>query len=142
MTEEPDTPAPAGRPPRGLAETVTANLRPQPAIPAVLVFLLTILWSVGAATGPGEPSAWLLLVPAGLATSCALAIAAGFCSFFPQLAWILLAAWALKFAGVDGPLPAYNRYLLLVGMAAAAAAAILQFWRVRTGRFQPTITDN
>jgi hypothetical protein len=129
------------RPPRGLGETLAANFRPQPAIPALFVLLLTIFVPVlshqpGAAAGAG----WALtvLVPLGILASCGLAIAAGFCSLFPQLAWIAVALWALQFTD-GGPLPSYNRYVLIVGMVAAAAMIVLQVWRVRTGKFVPTI---
>ena len=133
-----DTEIPAVRAPEGIAETVAAHLRPQPAIPAVIVFLLTLFVPV-LAYDPAiaDRSLWVLLIPVGIAASCALAAAAGFCSFFPHLAWIAIAAWALKFAG--GPLPAYNRYVLFAGMFVTAVMVGVQGWRVRTGRFQPTI---
>ncbi len=124
-------------------EHVTANLRPGPAIPGVLVLLMTIMFTIVTRGGPdaGETSWMILLVPVGILASCGLAIAAGFCSFFPQLAWIALATWALRFTAAGGPLPAYNRYVLIAGMVAAAAMIGLQFWRVRTGKFVPTIRD-
>jgi len=128
------------RAPENFGEMLTANLRPQPAIPAMIVLLFTIIIPVlshepGAAAGGSVLS---LLIPAGIVASCGLAIAAGFCSLFPQAAWILVAWWALKFTE-NGPLPAYNRYVLIAGMIAAGAMIVAQIWRVRTGKFTPTI---
>lgn len=140
------SPEPAGRPPRGLLETVTANCRPQPAIPAVLVLLLSVIIPV-LGQGPGAPPAGadgsllMLLVPVGLLASCGLAIAAGFCSLFPQAVWILIAGWALKFTVPGGPLPGYNAWVLRAGMAAAGVMLLVQLWRIATGRFVPTIQD-
>jgi len=135
---------PAVRAPETLGEKLLANFKPQPAIPALFVFVLCIFISAlshdpGAVTGTETGgSAWLLLIPVGIVVSCGLAVAAGFCSLFPQLAWIVLATWALKFTQ-SGPWPAYNRWVLLVGIITAAAMVIVQIWRVRTGKFQPTI---
>lgn len=129
------------RAPATFGEMLTANLRPQPAIPAMVVLLVTIMVPVlsqqpGAPPGPDSMLEWL--IPVGVIVSCGLAIAAGFCSLFPQLAWILVASWAIKFTA-GGPLPAYNRYVLIAGIAAAAVMIVVQVWRVRTGRFVPTI---
>ena len=132
---------PAVRAPEGFVETLTANFRPQPAIPAMIVLLITIMFPV---VGHDPSSAavqgsWTqLLIPFGLLVSCGLAIAAGFCSFFPHLVWILVATWALKFTAT-GALPAYNRYVLFAGMASTVIMLIVQVWRVRTGAFTPTI---
>jgi len=127
------------REPEGWLETLAANSRPQPAIPAMIVLLLTIMLPVMSADPAATGESWTQwLIPLGLLASCGLAIAAGFCSFFPHLAWMLVAAWAMKFTD-GGPLPGYNRYVLMVGMAAAAIMLAVQVWRVRTGRFTPTI---
>jgi hypothetical protein len=137
--------AAAGRPPAGPVETVTANFRPQPAIPAVLVFVLAVLFPVLAQDPRAEPGtvidSWLAwLVPAGIVASCGLAIAAGFCSLFPQAVWIALAAWGLGFT-TDGPLPAYNAWLFIAGIAVCAVMFGVQVYRVATGQFVPTIRD-
>ena len=79
------------RPPRTALEILTANSRPQPAIPAVLVLLLCGLFA-GYATQAGSSSVAAWALTAGLLLSCGLAVAAGFCSVFPTLAWIGLAA--------------------------------------------------
>jgi len=135
---------PAVRAPETLGEKLLANFKPQPAIPALFVFVLCIFISAlshdpGAVTGTETGgSAWLLLIPVGIVVSCGLAVAAGFCSLFPQLAWIALATWALKFTQ-SGLWPAYNRWVLLTGIVTAAAMVFVQIWRVRTGKFQPTI---
>ena len=131
------------RAPAGLVEHVLANFRPQPAIPAVLVFMLSVMIPVlsqapGGATGSDSVFMWL--VPLGIVASCGLAIAAGFCSLFPQLIWIAAAVWAMKFTD-HGPLPGYNRYVLMVGIVAAAVMLVVQVWRVLTGRFVPTIRE-
>lgn len=127
------------RAPEGWFETVTANCRPQPAIPAVIVLFLTIVFPV-MSYDPGleTRSMLVLLIPVGIVASCGLAVAAGFCSFFPHAAWTLVAAWALKFTE-SGPLPAYNSWVLKAGMLVCAVMAVVQLWRVRTGRFTPTI---
>ncbi len=140
-----ETAEPGGvRPPVGLAETLVANCRPQPAIPALLVLFITLTMATlsadpspmaGAEAGPLS-----LLIPLGLLISCGLAVAAGFCSFAPPAGWIVVAAWGLRFTQ-NGVLPAYNRYVLLAGMGIAIAMMAVQCWRVKTGRFQPTITD-
>ena len=127
-----------GREPAGLVETVLANCRPQPAIPALLVLFLTIVIAVFTYAPDTERSILALLIPAGIVVSCGLSIAAGFCSFFPPLGWLVVAWWALKFT-VSGPLPAYNRYVLLASMAAAAIMLGVQGWRVATRRFIPTV---
>ena len=124
----------ATRAPQGLVETALANCRPQPAIPAVLVLLLTGMFAL-LAGGSGLVS---LLVPLGIVASCGLAIAAGFCSLFPQLAWIALAFWVMGSIERAG-LPVFNRYLLLAGMLAAAVMLGVQAWRIATRRFVPTI---
>jgi hypothetical protein len=135
-----------GRPPEGLREKLLANSRPQPAIPAIVVLMLAIAIPV-MSLPPGEipdhenASLTWLLVPLAILASCGLAVAAGFCSVFPQLAWILLATWALKFTQAGGPLPGYNRYVLLTGMLACGLMFGYQLYRVQTGQFVPTITD-
>jgi len=135
-----------GRPPRGWLETLQANSRPQPAIPAVLVLLLSVMVPVmslepGAVPDHANASVVWLLLPVALLASCGLAIAAGFCSVFPQLIWIAIAAWALKFTAAGGPMPAYNRYVLIAGMLACGGMLLFQVHRVRTRRFVPTIRD-
>ena len=126
------------REPQGTVESLLAHCRPQPAIPGLLALFLTVLVAVFTHDPGVERSVWALLIPVALIASCGLAIAASFCSFFPAAAWILVSWWALKFTAV-GPLPAYNRYVLMVGMGAAAAMLVVQGWRVATGRFVPTI---
>lgn len=130
---------PATRPPRTTLEKLTANSRPQPAIPAVLVLMICGLFA-GAAVkaGSGSLAAWGLT--AGLLASCGLAVAAGFCSVFPTLAWIGLAWLLLGAAAPD--LALHTRVALGAGTIAAAAMTLVQVWRVRTGRFVPTITED
>ena len=127
------------RSPRTPLEIITANSRPQPAIPAVLVLLVCGLFT-GAAVQSGSASfaAWALT--AGLLASCGLAVAAGFCSVFPTLAWIAL-SWLL-FGLKAGALPVHTQVALGIGVAAAAAMTLVQVWRIRTGRFVPTIADD
>lgn len=130
---------PATRPPRTTLEKLTANSRPQPAIPAVLVLMICGLFA-GAAVkaGGGSFAAWGLT--AGLLASCGLAVAAGFCSVFPTLAWIGL-AWLLL--GATAPaLALHTQVALVAGTIAAAAMTLVQVWRVRTGRFVPTIAED
>ena len=133
------------RPPVGLAESVVANCRPQPAIPTLLVLLITLTIATLSAGPPpiagAEPGPFSLLIPLGLLISCGLAEAAGFCSFAPPLGWIVVAAWGLRFTH-NGVLPAYNRYVLLLGMGIAITMMAVQAWRVATGRFQPTVRDH
>ncbi len=134
--------SPVIRAPETFGEALLANFKPHPAIPALIVLIVSTLvpamsFAPGAVAGEGG-SVLLLLIPAGIVVSCGLAVAAGFCSLFPQLAWILVAMWALKFTQ-SGPLPGYNRMVLLAGIFAAAAMFIIQIWRVLTGRFQPTV---
>ena len=137
-----DNNGPVTRAPETFRETLLANFKPQPAIPALFVLLITILapvMSQGPSAVAGDTgSTFLLLIPVGIVVSCGLAVAAGFCSLFPQMAWIAMATWALKFTQ-SGPLPAYNYMVLLAGIVVAGAMVILQVWRVRTGKFQPTI---
>ncbi len=135
-----------GRAPEGWLETITANCRPQPAIPAVLVFMLSIMTPIFSLDPNSTPdhgnASWLwLLVPLGIASSCALAIAAGFCSLFPQGIWILLASWALKFTAAGGPLPAYNSYVFWAGIIACTLMLGWQIHRVRAGKFVPSIRE-
>jgi hypothetical protein len=114
-----------------------AHCRPQPAIPALLLLMVTLLVALPAAgaTTPGAAIAWG--VPLGLLVSAALALAAGFCSFFPPVAWLAiawLAAGSLRAIAAPWIEPA-----LWFGSAIAAAALALQAWRVATRRFVPTI---
>jgi hypothetical protein len=124
------------RSPAGWLAQLTANTRPQPAIPGVLLLMLTFIGALVA--GPDGWAVWW--VPIGIALSCSVAIAAGFCSLFPQLAWITLALWGLSLVG-RGALAEPSRYVLLVGIVAAVLMFAVQLWRIRTARFVPTITD-
>lgn len=133
---------PTHRPPRTASEALLANLRPQPAIPSMLAFVLCIMIPL-MATGSGAAAAdsgsiFLLLIPVGITVSCGLAVAAGFCSLFPPLAWIGVAAWAFRFTQ-SGVWPGYNRVVLVAGIIVSAGMICVQIWRVRTGRFQPTV---
>mgnify|MGYP000362439239 CR=1 FL=1 len=130
------------RAPQTLGESLLAHFKPQPAIPAMFVFVLSIFIPVilagpEFATGDGG-SIFLLLIPVGIVVSCGLAIAAGFCSLFPTLVWIALAGWAIRFTQ-SGQLPGYNRLVLLAGIIAAVVMFFVQVWRAKTGRFRPTI---
>ena len=124
------------RPPQTPLENFTANCRPQPAIPAVLVLLICAML-VGPALGGGTLVGWGLTV--GVLASCGLAIAAGFCSFFPTAIWIALAL--LLFGRSAASLPLHTQVALYGGVVAAAGMIGVQVWRVRTGRFVPTITE-
>jgi hypothetical protein len=131
-----------GRPPRTAAEHVLANCRPQPAIPAVLIFFLMVLMPAVTLESQSVGSGgWLLwMIGAGIVISCALAIAAGFCSFAPQALWIGLALWAATlFERLE--LPGALRWLLIAGILSAAGMMIVQLWRVTTGRFVPTVLE-
>ena len=128
----------AVRDPETFGEMLIANMRPQPAIPAVLVFAISVFIPVFVYDSGDSGSAFQWLIPVGILISCGLAVAAGFCSLFPQIAWIALAAWAMKFT-LSGPLPVYNRTVLATGIAIAAAMIVFQIWRVATGKFRPTI---
>ena len=129
------------RSPETLGELIFAHCRPQPAIPAVLVFALGVLLPV-MSVAPGAAAAgdqWIFWVfPVAIVTSCGLAVAAGFCSLFPTAAWIVLAVWAQRFID-SGQMPAWNRYLLLAGCGVAAAMLAVQIWRAVSGKFVPTI---
>jgi hypothetical protein len=126
------------RPPANLFEALLAHCRPQPAIPAVLVLLLTLML---AATATGASAAWVSwAVAAGLAASCALAVAAGFCSFFPPLAWLgLVGLTAGVFARL--PTPGIARAAAATGAVAALGMLVVQAWRVKTARFIATVAD-
>jgi hypothetical protein len=124
-------------------ESLVANCRPQPAIPALLVLLLTLMFAGSLGGGPaadGGPTFATLAVIAGVLASCGLAVAAGFCSLFPPLAWIVV---ALAGAGIIARMPGatYGRAALVVGVIAAVVMTLVQLWRVRTGRFVPTIEE-
>jgi 4-amino-4-deoxy-L-arabinose transferase-like glycosyltransferase len=91
------------------------------------------------ANGTLDSGYWAVwLIPAGIVFSVGLAIGAGFCSFFPQLAWCVLAAWALSLVERGG-FPEWHSYLLYIGMGLCIAMLGLQFYRVRTGAFVPTL---
>lgn len=126
------------RAPQTAFEALVANCRPQPAIPAVLVMMLTLVGASSAAGG-GASAGWL--IGAGLLASCGLGIAAGFCSFAPPLAWLGL-AWlgrGLFEAAAGAP---YTGYALLLCSVAAVAMLGVQAWRVATGRFVPSIEED
>jgi hypothetical protein len=130
------------REPRGWQEHVVANCRPQPAIPAVLAFFVLVLIPLMPAAAPAaEISTWQLwLIPAGLAISCGLAIAAGFCSVAPPLIWIVFATWGLSLAERAG-LPVVHMAIIYLGIAVAVIMVFVQIWRIRTRRFVPTVVD-
>lgn len=116
--------------------TLTGHFRPRPAIPAMLVLLIGLMIALPAAGRPdiGPLVAWG--VPIALVVSAGLALAAGFCSFFPPLAWLAVVALASKpLLAVAG---AGVRIALLTGAVLAIAALAVQGWRVATGRFVPT----
>ncbi len=125
------------RAPQTAFETLIANCRPQPAIPAVLVMMLTLV-GAGSAVGAEAWTGWL--IGAGILASCGLGIAAGFCSLAPPLAWLGL-AWVgrgLLAAAAGAP---YTRYVLMLCGVASVAMIAVQIWRIRTGRFVPTIEE-
>jgi hypothetical protein len=127
------------RSPAGLLESLIANCRPQPAIPALLVLMLTLMFAVTRGAAPAGGADWTTWVTvAGLLASCGLAIAAGFCSLFPPLSWIVVAWLGLDVIG-RVPGAAYTRATFVAGVVAAVLMIALQTWRVRTGRFVPTI---
>jgi hypothetical protein len=117
--------------------TLLAHCRPQPAIPGVLVLMLTLLVALPAAgaASPGAVIAWG--VPLGLLASAGLALAAGFCSFFPPVAWLAI-AWlaAGSLRAIAAP---WIEAAVWLGSAIAAAGIAIQAWRVATRRFVPTI---
>jgi hypothetical protein len=120
-----------------ISRLILAHLRPQPAIPAAFVLLLTSVLA-RMAMGASEPGLLMTWgVPLGLLASAGLALAAGFCSFFPPLIWLVLAWW--------GPLAAPNPKIaalpvtLWIATAVAVAGLGIQAFRVATGRFKPTI---
>ena len=131
----------SGRPPATLAEHVVSNCRPQPAIPAVLVLFLMVLMPAMTLQASAAQGGWMVwVIAAGVVISCALAIAAGFCSFAPQALWIALALWAMQLFGRAG-LPQALQQLLVTGIAVATLMIAVQAWRVATGRFVPTVVD-
>lgn len=130
----------AERPPRSLIEHLAGNCRPWPALPAGLVLAISLM-PVLRADGIGDTSAWLAIaVAGGLTLSCALAIAAGFCSLVPQAVWLAGAFWALSLLR-QGLLPSWYEWVLYPGLVAVLAMIGIQIWRIITGRFVPTVVD-
>jgi len=129
---------PDTRSPETPAEHLLANCRPQPAIPAVLALLLMVMMPM---LSPGAAvDGWQLwLIGAGLLVSAGLAIAAGFCSFAPQVFWLMLAAWAHNLAA-RAALPDILMMLLFGCAVGVVLMIFLQLWRVVTGRFVPTLS--
>jgi len=131
-----------GRPPQNVTETLIANSRPQPAIPAVLIFFLAVLMPTMFMAGQDPQPLWqIVLVAVGILGSCGLAIAAGFCSVAPQVIWFVLALWSLNLDGSARIAP-INETLLMIGMAAVIVMIGVQIWRVHSGRFVPTIRES
>lgn len=117
-----------------------AHCRPQPAIPALLLLLLTLMIALPAARQPQVSALVAWGVPAGLLGSAGLALAAGFCSFFPPLAWLAV-AWLAS--DRLGSIPAsLIEPALWAGTAIALLAIAIQGWRVATSRFVPTIDEH
>jgi len=135
-------PSPQSREPQGLFEQITANSRPKPAIPALFATFAFVLFPISTMlTQSTEPASWQLwLVPLGLVASCALAIGAGLCSVAPPAIWILCAIWILSLIERVG-LPMAHSYITFAGIAASAITIVVQIWRIRTGRFTPTIDE-
>lgn len=117
------------------AQRFVAHCRPQPALPALLVLLLT---SLGAdaleVSGSHSLGAWILA--GGLLLSAGLAVAAGFCSFTPPLVWLLLAPF-LGARAQDLLTPA-GRLVLWFSAGVLVLMLLLQGWRAKTRRFVPT----
>jgi len=140
VTESPEQ-APAGRAPRGLREQVLANCRPRPAIPALVTLLLAVLLPAMSALPAGNAGGLLIaLLPVGTVLSCALAVGAGFCSLAPPALWLVGAGWALSLIGRAG-LPGWQTGIVYACMVVAVTMIFVQLWRIRTGRFVPTIAD-
>lgn len=126
------------RAPQTALETLIANCRPQPAIPAVLVMMFTLVGASSAVGGSGW-AGWL--IGAGLLASCGLAIAAGFCSLAPPLAWLVL-GWLGRGLFVAAAGAPYTGYVLMLCGVASVAMLAVQVWRIRSGRFVPTIDED
>ncbi len=127
------------REPQSLLEHITANIRPQPAIPAVAVMFLFVLLPALSAQGAG--SDWQFwLVPAGLVASAGLAVAAGFCSLAPHAVWVLLGVWSGNLLA-RADFPGWVFAVLYLCLGVTAAMFFMQLWRIRTRRFVPTIRD-
>ncbi len=130
-----------GPPPQGWRETMLAHCRPQPAIPAVLVFVLSVLMPITLFGVTGDSaSVFVYLIPLGILASAGLAVAAGFCSLFPQALWVLLGFWGLNLT-MRGLLPLHNVWVFRSGVIAMVLMIVFQIWRVRTGKFVPTVHD-
>ena len=106
-----------------------------------VLFVLLPLLSTGPQGGSAESGPWLTLaMAAGIIGSCALAVAAGFCSVFPQAVWFALSTWCLQLPGTSTA-PGYVRVLLLLGLVVVTGMAAYQLWRIYTGRFSPTVRE-
>ncbi len=127
------------REPQTAVEHVTANVRPQPAIPAVMVmFLFVFLPALSAQAGISDWQLWL--VPAGVVASAGLAVAAGFCSLAPHVIWCLLAAWSNNVLA-RAEFPVWIHAVVYLCLTITAVMFFVQLWRIRTRRFVPTIRD-
>ena len=89
---------------------ILAHLRPQPAIPAVFVLLLT--WVLARMT-MSQPEPGMLLI------------------------WLVL-AWSGPLTAPNPKIPALP-VAMWIATAVAVAGLAIQAWRVSTGRFKPTI---
>ena len=126
-----------------LDKKILANVRPQPAIPSAIVFFLSMIWPIMFAdpdglSAPFGNSFAHYLIALGLVVSVGLAIAAGFCSLFPQALWIVLALWGLSLIDRNG-LPPELRNVLGLGIVLAVFMIGFQLWRILTQRFVPTL---
>ncbi len=122
-------------------QKLLAHIRWQPAIPAIAVMLMMVMLPLSV-LGTGEVSRLLqIMIPIGIVLSCSLAVAAGFCSFAPQIIWGALAGICLSGLG-DTAAPDFFSQLLLLGCAAVVIMIVVQFWRVRTGRFVATVNED
>ncbi len=128
------------REPQSLTEHITANIRPQPAIPAVAVMFLLVLLPALSAQGSDGSDWQFWLVPAGLLASAGLAIAAGFCSLAPHIIWVLLGAWSSNLLA-RAAFPGWVFAVLYLCLCVTAAMFFVQLWRIRTRRFVPTIRE-
>jgi hypothetical protein len=120
-----------------MLRTLLCHCRPQPAIPALLLLMVTLMMALPAANRPQASTLLAWVVPLGLLGSAGLALAAGFCSFFPPLAWLVVAGLAsasLRAVAAPSIEPA-----LWAGVAIAVVGLGIQAWRVATRRFVPTI---
>jgi len=116
------------------------HFRTRPAIPSLFVLFVAVLMPMMFADVGGKDlyGMRMAIVMTGLCGSTALAVGAGFCTLSVQLLWLALSPWVYSYF-VRTSAPDYCLTIFYMCALAVVAMFFLQLWRIKTGKFVPTV---